>query len=73
MGDDPDGSDTNARGASAPPAEFRFSVRRLLLLVVLVSATLTGFRVLGESWSVWLATAAFYLAVVLMFTPPLRR
>ena len=52
-----------------PPAEFRFSVRRMLLLMVLVSVCLAGFRVLPQSWSVWLATAVFYLAVVLMFSP----
>lgn len=52
-----------------PSAEFRFSVRRMLLFMVLVSVWLAGLRVLPEPWLVWLTTAVFYLAVVLMFTP----
>jgi|GEM_PF-2279798 len=55
------------------PAEFRFSVRRMLLFMVLVSVWLAGLRVLPEPWLVWLTTAVFYLAVVLMFTPQLKR
>lgn len=51
-----------------PPAEFRFSIRRLLLLIVLVSIVLAGSRVLPPAWLVWLATGAFYLAIVLLFT-----
>lgn len=59
-----------ARGQ--PPPEFRYSMRRLLLGMALVGACLAGFRVLSESWSVWLATGAFYLAVLLLFTPRSR-
>jgi hypothetical protein len=49
--------------------EFRFSVRRMLLFMVLVSIWLAGLRVLPEPWLVWLTTAVFYLAIVLMFSP----
>ncbi len=48
--------------------EFRFSVRRMLLAMVLVSVWLAGLRVLPEPWLVWLTTAVFYLAIVLMFS-----
>lgn len=53
----------------SPPAEFRFSVRRMLLFMVLLGVWLAGLRVLPEPWVVWLTTAVFYLAVVLMFSP----
>jgi hypothetical protein len=56
-------------GQQSPSAEFRFSVRRMLLLMALVSISLAGFRALTEPWSLWLATAMFYLAVVVLFTP----
>ncbi len=55
------------------PAEFRFSVRRMLLFMVLVSVWLAGLRVLPEPWLVWLTTAVFYLTIVLMFSPRANR
>ncbi len=45
----------------------------MLLFIVLVSVWLAGLRVLPEHWLVWLTTAVFYLVVVLMFTPQLKR
>ncbi len=53
---------------SPPPAVFRFSLGRMLLLTAIVGLWIAGLKVLPAAWALWLTTAVFYAGVLLCFS-----